>query len=78
MIAGGLLGLAFFTFGINHFLNFIPMGDPPAEGSPAALFFGAIHPTGYLSMIKAFEIVGASWSRSRRRAILACSFSARS
>ena len=60
MIAGGLLGLAFFTFGINHFLNFIPMGDPPAEGSPAALFFGAIHPTGYLSVIKVLEIVGAT------------------
>lgn len=60
MFAAGLLGLAFFTFGLNHFLNFIPMPkDGSPEGSPPALFFAAIAPTGYLSMIKAFEIIGA-------------------
>ena len=58
IIAGGLLGLAFVVFGSNHFLLFLTMGDPPAAGSPPALFFGAIYPTGYLSMIKVLEIVG--------------------
>ena len=57
-IAATLLGLAFVVFGLNHFLNFIPMGDPPPEGSPPALFFGAIGPTGYLSFVKIVEIVG--------------------
>ncbi|MEZ5325472.1 MAG: hypothetical protein R3F19_10455 [Verrucomicrobiales bacterium] len=57
-IAGGLLGLAFVVFGLNHFFNFIPMGDPPPEGSPPALFFGAIAPTGYLTFVKVIEIAG--------------------
>ena len=57
-IAAGLLGLLFVVFGANHFLNFIPMGDPPPEGSPAALFFGALYPTGYLTFVKVVEIVG--------------------
>jgi putative oxidoreductase len=58
IIAGGLLGLLFITFGLNHFINFISMGDPPPEGSPPAMFFGAIYSTGYLSFIKVIEIVG--------------------
>ncbi|GHC50335.1 hypothetical protein [Roseibacillus persicicus] len=57
-IAAGLLGLGFIVFGLNHFLNFIPMGDPPAEGSPPALFFGAIYATGFLSFVKILELLG--------------------
>ena len=57
-LAAGLLGLAFVVFGLNHFFSFIPLGDPPPEDSPPALFFGALHPTGYLSFIKVIEIVG--------------------
>jgi len=57
-IAGALLGLAFLLFGINHWLHFIPMGDGPPEGSPPALFFGAIAPTGFLSFVKSLEIFG--------------------
>ena len=57
-IAAGLLGLAFVTFGANHFLKFIPMGDPPPEGSPAALFFGAFYPSGWLTFVKVCEIAG--------------------
>ena len=57
-IAAGLLGLAFVVFGANHFLKFIPMGDPPAEGSPAALFFGAFYPSGWLTFVKVCEIAG--------------------
>jgi putative oxidoreductase len=57
-IAGGLLGLAFLVFGLNHFLHFLPDMPAPEKGSPPALFFGAIYPTGYLGFIKIFEILG--------------------
>jgi uncharacterized membrane protein YphA (DoxX/SURF4 family) len=40
-----LLGLVFFVFGLNGFLNFIPM--PPPQGAGAA-FLGALAATGYL------------------------------
>jgi putative oxidoreductase len=56
-IAGGLLGLAFITFGLNHFLHFIAMPTAP-EGSPPAMFMGALYTTGYLSFIKVLEILG--------------------
>ncbi|MBP7948050.1 MAG: hypothetical protein KA004_00240 [Verrucomicrobiales bacterium] len=57
-IAGALLGLVFVTFGLDHFLGFLPKPPGPAEGSPAALFFGAIFPTGFFSMVKVCEITG--------------------
>ncbi len=57
-IAGGLLGLAFLVFGLNHFLHFLPDMPAPEKGSPPALFFGAIYPTGFLSFIKVCEILG--------------------
>lgn len=56
-IAGGILGLAFIVFGLNHFLHFIEIPAPP-EGSPPYLFFGAIGPSGYLTFIKVCEILG--------------------
>jgi len=58
MIAAGLLGLAFVVFGLNHFLNFLPAPPSPPEGSPPALFFGAIYATGYLALVKVLEIIG--------------------
>lgn len=57
-IAGGLLGLAFIVFGLNFFMNFIPMGDGPPAGSPPALFFGAVGPTGFMAFVKVCEILG--------------------
>lgn len=59
-IAGVLLGLAFITFGSNHFLHFIPRGGGPPAGSPPALFFGAIGPTGFLTFVKTLEIIGGA------------------
>lgn len=53
-----LLGLAFITFGLNHFLEFMPAGGPTEPGSAKALFFGAIVPTGFLTFVKIFEIIG--------------------
>lgn len=57
-IAAGLLGIAFITFGLNHFLGFIPMGEGPPAGSRPALFFGAIAPSGFLTFVKVLEILG--------------------
>jgi putative oxidoreductase len=57
-IVGGLLGLLFIVFGLNFFLKFIPMPPGPPEGSPPALFFAALYPTGYLAFVKVLEVVG--------------------
>ena len=57
-IAAGLLGLLFIVFGMNHFLHFIPMPPGPPEGSPSALFFAAIFPTGFLTFVKVLEVLG--------------------
>lgn len=57
-ISSILFGLAFITFGFNFFLNFIPMGDGPPAGSPPALFFGAVGPTGFMTFVKVLEIIG--------------------
>jgi putative oxidoreductase len=58
-IAGALLGLAFVVFGLNHFLNFIPMPpDPSPADAPHKLFMGALVPTGYLTFVKVLEILG--------------------
>ena len=60
-IARVLLGLIFFVFGLNGFLNFIP--QPPKESMPAGLvaFSEAMMKTGYLfQLIKGTEVlVGA-------------------
>lgn len=57
-IVGGLLGLLFLIFGLNFFLNFLPSPTNPPEGSPPALFFAALYPTGYLVFVKSLEILG--------------------
>lgn len=57
-IVGGLLGLLFIVFGMNFFLKFIPMPPGPPEGSPPALFFAALYPTGYHAFVKVLEVVG--------------------
>ncbi len=57
-IAGGLLGLAFTAFGAMFFLKMMPEQPAPPEGSPIALFMGALVPTGYLAFVKALELIG--------------------
>lgn len=56
MIARILLGLVFFVFGLNGFLNFIP---PPPDMPEAGLnFFNAMVATGYLLyLVKGTEVV---------------------
>ncbi len=56
--AAALLGLAFVLFGLNFFVPFLPSPGQPPEGSPPALFMGALYPTGYLAFVKALEIAG--------------------
>jgi putative oxidoreductase len=58
IIAGGLLGLLFIVFGLNHFIGFLPAPPSPPEGSPPAMFFGSLYVTDYLSFIKVVEIIG--------------------
>lgn len=56
-IVAGLLGLLFLVFGLNFFLQFMPV-PPPPEGSPAAAFLGSMYGSGYLAFVKVLEIIG--------------------
>ncbi len=57
LIAGILLGLLFVMSAVTVLFNLVKM-PPPPEGTPAAMFFGAFGPTGYLKFVKIFELVG--------------------
>ena len=57
-IAGVLLFLVFTCMALLLMLKVIPMPPPPPEGTPAAMFMGAVAPTGYLTMIQLFEMIG--------------------
>ncbi len=57
-IAGGLLGLLFILFSLMVLLNLAPTPPPPPEGTPPALFMKAFVPTGYLTFVKIFELLG--------------------
>ena len=54
-----LLALIFVVFGLNFWLQFIPM---PKTTPPAAVasFMAALFPTGYLATVKVLEILGGS------------------
>ena len=56
-LAAILLGLIFVVFGLNFFLNFLPVPTPPA-GSPAAMFMGAMFTSKFLAFVKVLEILG--------------------
>ena len=56
-IVASLLGLIFVVFGLNFWLQFLPV-PPPPEGSPAAAFIGAMYGSGYLAVVKAIEVLG--------------------
>jgi len=59
-----VLGLAFFVFGLNGFLHFIP--QPPMSG-PAASFGGALFATGYMfPLIKGTEVAAGLLLLSNR------------
>jgi uncharacterized membrane protein YphA (DoxX/SURF4 family) len=56
-----LLGLVFFTFGLDGFLHFVPQPDPSAMPPDSLAFAGALMATGYMfPLIKGTEVlVGA-------------------
>ncbi len=57
-VLGGLLGFVFIAVGLMFFLGMMPDAPPPPEGSPPALFMGAVMPTGYMHFVKACELLG--------------------
>jgi putative oxidoreductase len=68
MIAKILLGVAFLVFGLNGFLNFLPI--PPVEGKNAQAFLGALVGSGFLKVVKFLEIAGGFMVLSGRLAPL--------
>jgi len=56
IISRVLLGLIFVTFGLNMFLNFIPMPSPP-EGQ-ARQFMMALFMSHYVYVVGALQVVG--------------------
>ena len=56
-IAGALLGLLFIAFSVIVLFNLIHPPPMPA-GTPAAMFMGALGPTGYLTFVKICELIG--------------------
>lgn len=57
IVAGIVLGLLFIMSAAVVLFNLVKM-PPPPEGSPAALFFGAFGPTGYMKFVKILELFG--------------------
>src|SRR3984893_2364589 len=55
-IARYLAGVIFLVFGLNGFLNFIPM---PPPGGIAGQFMGALYASHYVVVIFAFQIIAA-------------------
>jgi hypothetical protein len=58
LIARILLGLVFLVFGMNGFLNFIPMGPMPS--GLAGQFAGALFQSHYVYIVSALQVVGGA------------------
>jgi putative oxidoreductase len=56
-IAAGLLGFVFVAISLMVLLGFAPKPDV-VEGSPNDFFFKAFVPTGWMTMVKIFELTG--------------------
>jgi len=56
-IAGVLLGLLFLMASVTFFLHMVPE-QKIVEGTPSAHFTSAFGPTGYMAVVKAFELLG--------------------
>ncbi|HEX4338026.1 MAG TPA: DoxX family protein [Polyangiaceae bacterium] len=68
-VARYVQGAAFFVFGLNGFLHFLPMPAPPPA---AGAFFGALLATGYMfPLIKGTEVVVSLMLLSNRYVPLA-------
>ena len=72
LVAGALLGLVFVASGLVVLLNVVTP-PPPPEGTPAAHFMAAFAPTGYMTFVKALEVIGGllvAIPRTRRVGLL--------
>jgi putative oxidoreductase len=58
LVARLLLGLIFVVFGLNGFLNFIPMGPLPT--GLAGQFIGALAQSHYFWVVAALQVVGGA------------------
>lgn len=68
-LARVLLGLIFFVFGLNGFLQFLPQPPLPA---PAGAFIGALVQSGYLMLlVKLVEVVAGALLLANRQVPLA-------
>jgi hypothetical protein len=56
-VAGVVLGLLFIMSAVVVLFGLVK-APPPPEGTPAAMFFAAFGPTGYLTFVKVFELLG--------------------
>jgi len=57
IVAGLILGLLFVMASLMFFFKLGPEPEFP-EGSPIALFMGALGPTGYMTFVKVCELLG--------------------
>jgi putative oxidoreductase len=67
-IARYLAGVIFLVFGLNGFLNFIPL---PPPGGIAGQFMGALYVSHYLWLIFAFQVVAGALLLANRYVPLA-------
>jgi putative oxidoreductase len=58
LIARILLGLVFFVFGLNGFLQFMPMGPMPT--GLAGQFIGALFQSHYFWVVAGLQVVGGA------------------
>ncbi|HTB62377.1 MAG TPA: DoxX family protein [Opitutales bacterium] len=65
IIARSLLGLIFVVFGLNLFLNFLPM--PPLPEGPARDFMTALFVSHYLYVVGALQVAGGALLLSGRK-----------
>ena len=56
-IVGGLLGLLFIMSSVVVLFQLVPIPEIP-QGTPQAHFMAAFGPTGYMTMVKVFELIG--------------------
>ena len=70
-IARFVLGLVFVVFGLNGFLNFMPMGPVPAL---AGQFAGALIQSHYMAVVLTLEIVSGVLLLTNSYALLASTF----
>jgi uncharacterized membrane protein YphA (DoxX/SURF4 family) len=73
IIARILLGLAFTVFGANIIHPFMPM-PPPVEGTPVAQFMAVMLPSGWMTLVGIFQLLGGLLVLSGRATPLGLAF----